>query len=165
MFTGIIEHVGTIEALDLKSGRGRITIHAPSLAPSLAIPKRRRERLLPHGRGSWKETILRRPIRRNHPENLVRCEKRRVKKGSRVNLEQPLTAGKEFGGHFVQGHVDGTGRVTRLVPESLGNSSWLFSVEVPEQFARYVVSKGSITIDGISLTVGRWNSPTRAHPW
>jgi riboflavin synthase len=71
-----------------------------------------------------------------------------------------VTAGKEFGGHFVQGHVDGTGCVTRLEPEIVGSNNWWFGVEVPEEFARYIVPKGSITIDGISLTVARWNKTT-----
>ena len=76
-----------------------------------------------------------------------------LQKGARVNLEQPLTGGKEFGGHFVLGHVDGTGRVAQLRRDG---ESWLYGVEVPEDFARYVVQKGSITIDGISLTVATW---------
>ena len=75
------------------------------------------------------------------------------KAGVRVNLEQPLTAGKEFGGHFVLGHVDTVGRVVRLEPEG---ENWWYGVEVPESFARYIVPQGSITIDGISLTVARW---------
>jgi riboflavin synthase len=84
-----------------------------------------------------------------------------LKKGSRVNLEQPLTAGKEFGGHFVQGHVDGTGHVTRLDPESPESASWTLGVQVRADFGRYIVPKGSITIDGISLTVARWHPHSR----
>ena len=76
-----------------------------------------------------------------------------LKKGARVNLETPLTAGKEFGGHFVLGHVDAAGQVTSLTPEG---ENWWYAVEIPEQLARYVVPKGSITIDGISLTIARW---------
>jgi riboflavin synthase len=76
------------------------------------------------------------------------------KSGTRVNLEQPLTAAKEFGGHFVLGHVDTTGRVTRQDREG---ESWWYGVEVPNSFAKYIVSQGSIAIDGISLTVARWN--------
>ncbi len=77
-----------------------------------------------------------------------------LRQGTRVNLEQPLTAGKEFGGHFVLGHVDTIGRVVGLQAEG---ESWNYSVQVPEEFVRYVVPKGSITIDGISLTVARWS--------
>jgi riboflavin synthase len=74
---------------------------------------------------------------------------------ARVNLEQPLTAGKEFGGHFVLGHVDGTGRVVHLASDG---DSWRYAVEVPPELTRYIVSKGSITADGISLTIARWQN-------
>jgi riboflavin synthase len=78
-----------------------------------------------------------------------------LKVGDRVNLEQPLTAGKEFGGHFVLGHVDGTGTVEAMEPEG---GSWRYSVRVPAEIAKYVVPKGSITIDGVSLTVAHWEN-------
>src|ERR1700676_2762762 len=74
--------------------------------------------------------------------------------GSRVNLEQPLTAGKELVGDIVLGHVDSTGRVRRLEAEG---DNWWYGVEVPEDFTRNIVPQGSITIDGISLTVARSN--------
>jgi len=73
--------------------------------------------------------------------------------GCRVNLERPLTAGKEFGGHFVLGHVDTVGCVTHLTPEG---ENWRYGVRVPEDFARYIILKGSVSIDGISLTVAGW---------
>lgn len=84
-----------------------------------------------------------------------------LKIGSSVNLEEPLSPVKELGGHFVLGHVDTAGRVSHLAPETSGGSSWTYGVEVPEDFARYVVPKGSVTIDGISLTVARWNPRRR----
>jgi riboflavin synthase len=156
MFTGIIEHIGTIEALDLKDGGGRVTIHAPTVAPSLAVSNSiavngccltvvdlRDYRLSADLSG---ETIRRTSFGAKGGE---------LKKGARVNLEQPLTAGKEFGGHFVLGHVDTIGRVTHLTPEG---ENWWFGVQVPAEFARYIVPKGSITIDGISLTVARWQN-------
>src|SRR5262249_8278819 len=67
----------------------------------------------------------------------------------------PLTGGKEFGGHFVLGHVDTTGQVAHL--NKLGDS-WNFGVQIPAELSPYIVSKGSITIDGISLTVARWHN-------
>jgi len=157
VFTGIIEHVGTIETLDLKPGGGRITIHAPSLAPKLAISKSIAVNgccltVVARGKKQFSADLSSETIQKTS----FGAKNGGLKKGARVNLEQPLTAGAEFGGHFVQGHVDATGRVTRLDPESPGSNSWLFGVEVPEEFARYVVSKGSITIDGISLTVALW---------
>jgi riboflavin synthase len=156
MFTGIIEVTGTIEALDLKSGGGRVTIHAPTVAPSLAVSNSIAVNGccltivdLHNGRFSADlsgETISKTSFGAKGGE---------LKKGARVNLEQPLTAGKEFGGHFVLGHVDTVGHVTHLTPEG---ENWWFGVEVPEEFARYIVPKGSITIDGISLTVARWQN-------
>ncbi len=155
MFTGIIEHTGMIEALLLNEDGGRITIHAPSVAPSLAVSNSiavngccltivdlRNGRLSADLSG---ETIRKTSFGAKDGE---------LKKGAHVNLEQPLTAGKEFGGHFVLGHVDTIGRVTHLTPEG---ENWWFGVEAPEEFARYVVPKGSITIDGISLTVASWH--------
>jgi riboflavin synthase len=65
-----------------------------------------------------------------------------------------MTAGKEFGGHFVLGHVDTTGRVVRLDAEG---ENWWYGVAVPESFAKYIVPQGSMAIDGISLTVARWD--------
>ncbi len=156
MFTGIIEHIGTIQALHLNEDGGRVAIHAPSIAPSLAVSNSIAVNGccltivdLHNGRLSADlsgETIRKTSFGATGGE---------LKKGARVNLEQPLTTGKEFGGHFVLGHVDTVGRVARLTPEG---ENWWFGVQVPEEFARYVVPKGSITIDGISLTVARWQN-------
>jgi riboflavin synthase len=156
MFTGIIEHSGTIETLELTADGGRVPVHAPSLAPSLAVSNSiavngccltvvdlRNSRFTADLSG---ETIGKTSFGAKSGE---------LKKGTRVNLEQPLTTGKEFGGHFVLGHVDTIGHVTHLEPEG---ENWWFGVEVPADFARYVVPKGSITIDGISLTVARWHN-------
>src|SRR6266849_3673096 len=156
MFTGIIEHLGTIEALDLKRDGGRVTIHAPSLAPSLAVSNSiavngccltvadlRNSRFTADLSG---ETIRKTSFGANLGA---------LVQGARVNLEQPITAGKEFGGHFVLGHVDTIGRVTHLTPEG---ENWWLGVQVPAEFTRYIVPKGSITIDGISLTVARWQN-------
>lgn len=158
MFTGIIEHLGTIESLDPHPGGGRVSIHAPSLGPSLAVANSIAVNGccltitgIHNGRFSADlsgETLDRTSFGANGGSLRV---------GSRVNLERPLTAGKEFGGHFVLGHVDTVGGVTHLTPEG---ENWWYGVRVPEDFARYIVLKGSITIDGISLTVARWNNKT-----
>jgi riboflavin synthase len=155
MFTGIIEHAGTIESLSLQGDGGRVTIHAPGVAPSLAVSNsiavngccltvvsRENEKFSADLSG---ETIRRTSFGASGDG---------LKTGSCVNLEQPLTAGKEFGGHFVLGHVDSIGRVTHLRPEG---ANWWYGVRVPDDFARYIVPKGSITIDGISLTIARWH--------
>jgi len=155
MFTGIIEHSGTIEALVLNDDGGRITIHAPSVAPSLAVSNSIAVNgccltIVDLHNGRLSADLSGETIRKTS----FGAKNGELKKSARVNLEQPLTAGKEFGGHFVLGHVDTIGRVTRLTPEG---ENWWFGVEVPEGFARYVVPKGSITIDGISLTLASWH--------
>lgn len=162
MFTGIIEHVGTIEALHLKSSGGRVTIHAPSVASALAVSNSIAVNgccltVVALGKETFSADLSGETIQKTS----FGAKNGGLKKGSRVNLEQPLTAGKEFGGHFVQGHVDGTGLVTRLDPEAPESNNWWFGAEVPADFARYIVPKGSITVDGISLTIARWNSSTR----
>jgi len=162
VFTGIIEHEGKIESLELNSGGGRVTIHAPSVAAGLAISKSIAVNgccltVVALGEKTFSADLSAETIQKTS----FGAEVGALRKGSLVNLEQPLTAGKEFGGHFVQGHVDGTGRVARLEPETVGSDNWWFGVEVPEDFARYIVPKGSVTIDGISLTVARWNNNTR----
>jgi riboflavin synthase len=158
MFTGIIEQVGLLHSLELSDTGGRVMIHAPSLAGSLAVSKSiavngccltitelHGERF---SADLSAETVSKTSFGAAAPK---------WKRGMHVNLEQPLAVGQEFGGHFVLGHVDATGRVSELRPESDGGESWRFGVEVPSEFARYIVPKGSITIDGISLTVASWD--------
>ncbi len=85
------------------------------------------------------------------PETLRRTSLGELGPGSRVNLERPLAADGRLGGHIVQGHVDGTGEILAL--ENLGDDNWWLRVRVPPELDRYLVYKGSIAIDGISLTV------------
>jgi riboflavin synthase len=156
MFTGIIEHVGTIESLSLQNGGGRVTIHAPTLASKLAISSSISVNgccltIVSVEKDRFSADLSGETIRKTS----FGASSGALKKGARVNLEQPLTAGKEFGGHFVLGHVDGAGRVAHLRPEG---ENWWYGVQVPEEFARYIVPKGSITIDGISLTVAGWHN-------
>jgi len=156
MFTGIIDYTGTIESLSLRDDGGCVTIHAPQVAASLAVSNsvaangccltvvsRDNERFSADLSG---ETIARTSFGASDGG---------LRRGAIVNLERPLTAGKEFGGHFVLGHVDGVGHVSHLQPEG---ENWWLGVKIPDDFARYVVSKGSITVDGISLTVARWDN-------
>jgi riboflavin synthase len=156
MFTGIIEHTGTIESLSLQRDGGRITIHAPSVAASLEVSNSIAVNgccltVVSLDNERFSADLSGETVRRTSFGSGARG----LHVGTRVNLEQPLTAGKEFGGHFVLGHVDGTGRVAHLRPEG---DSWWYGVQVPEEFARYIVPKGSITIDGVSLTVARWSN-------
>jgi riboflavin synthase len=164
MFTGIVEHVGTIESVELCDagvrGNGvdarqdqigaRIRVHAGPLIDGLAKS----------GSIAVNGCCLTAVDIESHTfaadlsgETLRRTSLGQLKPGARVNLERPLTANKELGGHFVQGHIDGVGRVTRLDSEG---ANWWFGVQVPEELARYIAMKGSIALDGISLTVAGW---------
>ena len=147
MFTGIVEHVGRIESLEKGPEGGRLRIHAGPLAGSLAIAGS----VAVNGCCLTVVELAGEIFTADlSSETLKRTAFGEMKPGARVNLEPPLTAGKEFGGHFMQGHVDGIGRVTRLAPEG---PNWWFGVRLPAEVERYVVLKGSIAIDGISLTV------------
>jgi riboflavin synthase len=151
MFTGIIEHLGTIDSLKLHADRGRLTVHAPSVAPHLAIANSIAVN------GCCLTVVAIEGERFSADLSTETIRKTSVgdwKPGTCVNLEQPMTAGKEFGGHFVLGHVDTIGRVRRLDAEG---ENWWYGIEVPESFAKNIVPQGSIAIDGISLTVARWN--------
>jgi len=151
MFTGIIEQTGTVESLDLHPEGGRLTIRTPELAPALAIANS----IAVNG---CCLTVVARDDQHFSAdlsgETIRRTSFGELKPGACVNLERPLIANKEFGGHFVQGHVDGIGRVVHLRPEG---ENWWWGVRVPEEIARYVAMKGSIAIDGISLTVAGWH--------
>jgi riboflavin synthase len=154
MFTGIIEAAGKIESLDRNEEGGKLRVSlaaAPEIAASLKIA----DSISVNGccltvvefDGTTFASDL-------SGETLRRTSFGEKKVGEVVNLERPLAANARLGGHFVQGHVDGVGRLTRLVPEG---ENWWLSVRVPENLRRYVAEKGSIAIDGISLTVAAWH--------
>ena len=151
MFTGIIEHMGAVQSLTLHRDGGRLRIATPEVAPHLAVANS----IAVNG---CCLTVV--ELDAEHfaadlsGETIRKTSIGEWKAGTGVNLEHPMTAGKEFGGHFVLGHVDTIGRVRRLEAEG---ENWWYGVEVPESFAKYVVPQGSIAIDGISLTVARWN--------
>ena len=153
MFTGITEHVGKIESLDHGKDGGRLRVSL-SGSGELAASMKLGDSISVNG---CCLTVV--EFGKDHfsadlsGETLRRTSFGEKKSGDLVNLERPLAANARLGGHFVQGHVDGIGRVTRLQPEG---DNWWLSVRVPEDQRRYVAEKGSIAIDGISLTVARW---------
>src|ERR1700732_4113459 len=153
MFTGITEHVGKIESLEHGKDGGRLRVSLSGSGELVASIKLG-DSISVNG---CCLTVV--EFDKNHfaadlsGETLRRTSFGEKKSGHLVNLERPLAANARLGGHFVQGHVDGVGRVTRLVPEG---DNWWLSVRVPEDQRRYVAEKGSIAIDGISLTVARW---------
>jgi len=151
MFTGIVEHLGTISRLETGPSGGKLNVHAPTLAGKLVVSASIAVNgccltIVHHDHEHFSADLS--------PETLAKTSFPFLKAGARVNLEQPLTAGNEFGGHFVLGHVDTTCRVAHLTKDG---DSWNFGVQIPVELAPYVVSKGSITIDGISLTVAHWH--------
>jgi riboflavin synthase len=165
MFTGLVEYVGTIESVELcdvgarpDSGETRpdqigacIRVHAGPLLNGLE----KSGSIAVNGCCLTAVDITDETFAADlSGETLRRTSLGEMKRGTRVNLERPLTASKELGGHFVQGHVDGVGRVARLEPEG---ANWWFSVQVPGELARYIAMKGSIALDGISLTVAGWH--------
>jgi riboflavin synthase len=154
MFTGIIEAAGKIESIEHGPDGGRLRVGL-ARAPAIAAETKLGDSISVDG---CCLTVV--EFTSDHfsadlsGDTLRRTSLGEKKQGDLVNLERPLAAGGRLGGHFVQGHVDGVGRVTRLAPE--GNYWWL-SVSVPEDLRRYVTEKGSIAVDGISLTVAQWH--------
>ena len=153
MFTGLIAETGTISSFEKTSGAARLRIASPTLARSLrtgdsiAISGVCLTALSITGEG-FEADLLDETLRRTSLGGLAR--------GSSVNLELPTPAGTPLGGHVVQGHVDGVGRLTSLTAVTDGppeHTDWLLRVSAPASLARYIVEKGSIAINGISLTV------------
>ncbi|HYM12912.1 MAG TPA: riboflavin synthase [Bryobacterales bacterium] len=143
MFTGIIEELGVVETAGAK-----LVIEAREVLPDLACGSSIAVN------GCCLTAVEVRPPRFSadlSPETLARTNLGDLRPGDRVNLERPLTPSSRLGGHFVQGHVDGSGELVSLDPLRDGN--WWLQVGVPAELDRYLVFKGSIAIDGISLTI------------
>lgn len=148
MFTGIVEELGEVAGRDVLSDAARLTIrgavvtadagHGDSIAVNgvcLTVAE-----LLPGG--LFTADVM--------GETLDRSNLGELQVGSRVNLERAAAVNSRLGGHIVQGHVDGTGQIVARTP----SEHWeVVRIEIPAEVARYVVEKGSITVDGISLTV------------
>ena len=147
MFTGIVEHVGYVETLDITTSGGRLRVDAGplsrSLSPACSVAVNGCCLTVVEILGTAFVADL-------SAETLRRTNLGDKKAGSPVNLERPLSVGKELGGHFVQGHVDGVGHVARLSSEG---QNWWLAVRVPLELERYLALKGSVAVDGISLTV------------
>lgn len=150
MFTGIIEELGTLESFTPQPAGGRLRIRAATVlsdafaGASIAVNGvcLTAVDLEP---GSFAADLA--------PETLSRTNLGDLKPGDRVNLERPLSPTGRLGGHMVQGHVDGTGEFLALEP--LGNDNWWLRIRVPAALDRYLIEKGSVAVDGISLTVAR----------
>jgi riboflavin synthase len=148
MFTGIVEELGRVVALEPQSTGARLTIACSSMlqdatvGASIAV------------NGTCLTAIELTPDRFAAdlaPETLSRTNLGDLRAGSPVNLERPLRANARLDGHFVLGHVDGTAELVSLT--ALGSDNWWLRLRVPDELTRYIVEKGSLAVDGMSLTV------------
>jgi riboflavin synthase len=156
MFTGIVEEVGRIARIEQRSENRRVTITAEKSPKELKTG----DSIAVSGvcltaldikPGSFCADLA--------PETWERTSFSRVHEGALVNLELPMKADGRFGGHIVQGHVDGVGRLIAL--ERIADSeNWWLRVELPRQVEKYTVYKGSVCIEGISLTVAEIEGST-----
>ncbi len=148
MFTGIVEELGTVRAVIPNEGGARIEINAHDVLDDAALGASIAVNgvcltVVALGDGWWAADAV--------IETLDRTNLGALTPGDRVNLERPMQLGDRLGGHLVQGHVDATGVVRDRAPQADGST--LVRVDAPAEVLRYVVFKGSITVDGISLTV------------
>jgi riboflavin synthase len=151
MFTGIVEEVGRISRIEQRGENRRLTVtaeHSPKelkTGDSVAVSGVCLT-AIDIKPGSFDADLA--------PETWVRSSFSRIHEGALVNLELPMKADGRFGGHIVQGHVDGIGKVIAL--ERIADSeNWWLHIELPEDVEKYTVYKGSIAIEGISLTVAQ----------
>jgi riboflavin synthase len=148
LFTGIIEELGTVESLAKQTAGARLRVRCARVledlkeGSSVAVNGVCLTAVELDG-GSFSADLA--------PETLRRSNLGGLRTGSRVNLERPLLPTDRLSGHIVQGHVDGTGEFLSL--EQVGDENWWLKIRVPAEFDRYLVFKGSIAIDGVSLTI------------
>lgn len=149
MFTGIIEEVGKISAIVEQGEKRRLAVSCSKLLPELKQGDSMAVSgvcltAVDLGNNSFTADLAQ--------ETWRRTSFSRIHEGALVNLELPMRANGRFDGHVVQGHVDGTGEFVSLLPTPGGND-YLLTIHVPSDLSRYIVEKGSLTIEGISLTV------------
>jgi riboflavin synthase len=147
MFTGIIEELGTVEAVEPQSDAVRLTVRAETVLEDAGLG----DSISVNGccltvaertDTTWTADVM--------AESLAKTGLGSLGAGDRVNLERAVTAGTRLGGHLVQGHVDAVGHVVRRDP---GEHWDVVTISMPADLAPYLVDKGSVTVDGVSLTV------------
>lgn len=151
MFTGIIEEVGRVSRIEQHGENRRITITAANTPPQLKPGNSVAVSgvcltALDIKPGSFCADLA--------PETWGLTSFSRIREGALVNLELPMQADGRLGGHIVQGHVDGMGRLIEL-QRIAGSENWWLHIELPPEIEKYTVHKGSISIEGISLTVAK----------
>jgi riboflavin synthase len=150
MFTGLVEVLGTVRELTAEPGGGAgrdLTVSAPAFAGQLTLGESVAVNgacltVVAHNADTCRFQV--------GPETLLRTNLGALKAGDRVNLERSLRLGDRLGGHLVQGHIDGVGRVAERRPEGDWVTVWF---SCPPDLAAQMVSKGSVAVDGISLTL------------
>jgi riboflavin synthase len=151
MFTGIIEEVGRVISITNESVNRRLTVSGSHLVNEL----KKGDSIAVSGVCLTAVEITSKSFAADLAEETWnRTSFSRIKLGALVNLELPMRADGRFGGHIVQGHVDGTGKFTAL-DEIPGADNYWLRIDIPPELARYVISKGSLSIEGISLTVAK----------
>jgi riboflavin synthase len=148
MFTGIVEEVGAVVELEPRAAGARLRVRAQ------AVLEDAREGSSIAVNGVCLTALDITPDSFSAdlaPETLRRTSLGDLAPGSLVNLERPLLPSTRLSGHIVQGHVDGTGAVVSF--EELGDGNWWLNIAVPEELDRYLVYKGSVAVDGVSLTI------------
>lgn len=154
MFTGIIEEVGIVKSINRGISSAIVEIEAKEviedikLGDSIAVSGVCLT-VVSYTESSFKADVMSETIRRTVFNKLV--------PGSKVNLERAMAKGKRFGGHIVLGHIDGVGIIKQIMKED--NAIW-YKIKVPKDILRYIVMKGSVAIEGISLTVAEVGSET-----
>jgi riboflavin synthase len=148
MFTGIVEELGHVRAVTPNEGGARLEIEAKEVLTDVALGASIAVNgccltVVDFGEGWWAADAV--------IETLERTNLGALQAGDPVNLERPVRLADRLGGHLVQGHVDAVGTVRDRAPQTDGSVMMRF--EAPTEVTRYVVHKGSITVDGISLTV------------
>jgi riboflavin synthase len=148
MFTGIVEELGAVDAVETRVAGARLKVRCATVMTDM------KEGASIAVNGVCLTAVDPRPdsfCADLAPETLRRSNLGDLRAGSRVNLERPLSPSGRLSGHIVQGHVDGTGELLAL--ESLGGENWWLRVRVPAELDPFLVYKGSVAIDGISLTI------------
>jgi len=149
MFTGIIKEVGKVRDLSSFAGGKKISIQATKTVQGIEIG----ESIAVNGACLSVTKILDNSFEAQAvKETLQRSNLSKLRKGSMVNLERPLQASDRFDGHFVQGHIDGTGKF--IARKEAGDSA-LLKFSIPSDLSKYTVEKGSIALNGVSLTIAK----------
>ena len=151
MFTGIIEEVGKVLRIEQRGENRRVTVEGAT------TPKQLRTGDSIAVSGVCLTALDIKPhtfCADLAPETWARTSFSRLHEGALINLELPMKADGRFGGHFVQGHVDGVGKLIEM-DRIADSGNWWLHIEIPAEIAKYTVFKGSISIEGISLTVAK----------